>query len=355
MKLLTIAIPTYKRPMVLIQCIESIIFQLGEVELNKISILISDNDPDSKAEELLGDRRFSKLVEINYLRNATNIGAELNFMQCARLADRSRYLWILGDDDFPVPGLMKHLLTRLEDSTPDIAFVECRPRYWEFFSSHESVILHNRELFLAYVNYHITFVSGFILPVAAVKRHLGEAEALVGSLIPHLGWVFPTLMNSKSMLLVPKISLTGGKEGTGGYQFGEVFIKNFWCLWRRYTASSAPAFEGYATRVCRLLMQHIFYPSVLLAKKKNSAKFQFGDEQLTELFQLEFKNSPRFAWTVSPFLTWPLWLLKFYRIALLLMALPIVARLGWDIRKRRETGQARAPLSVSTGESKHNL
>lgn len=110
--LITIAIPTYRRPNLLKQAIESAIFQ---TETEDYEIIVVDNDPindEINETELLIRKMNSKII--SYYRNKMNIGMVGNWNRCVELS-RGKYVTILHDDDW----LEKDFLTKLKSRILD--------------------------------------------------------------------------------------------------------------------------------------------------------------------------------------------------------------------------------------------
>ena len=104
--ILTLAIPTYNRAANLELLLRTLAPQLAAEPA--VELLISDNaSPDST--EALVRSLIAEGLRCRYLRNAHNIGADPNFLQCYREA-RGKYVWIFGDDDLLLPGALSFLL-----------------------------------------------------------------------------------------------------------------------------------------------------------------------------------------------------------------------------------------------------
>ena len=89
--MLTIAIPTYNRNLLLRKQIEKLVPQLESY----VRILIIDNCSDQAVYESIRDLVNNKITVI---RNAVNIGADANICRCFEYCD-TEWLWVLSDDD----------------------------------------------------------------------------------------------------------------------------------------------------------------------------------------------------------------------------------------------------------------
>ena len=101
---LTIYIPTYKRESV-VQCVESIVNQFT----NDIELIISDNDQDASAGDLLYP--YKEYIT-EYSVRKQNIGCDGNCLH-GLTSGTGEYVWVLGDDDVLLPGAIATLLPML--------------------------------------------------------------------------------------------------------------------------------------------------------------------------------------------------------------------------------------------------
>lgn len=105
--LLTIAIPTYRRPRLLLQCLQSALNQNTKINYE---ILVLDDDPNGEWEEELLDlsRHSQKNVEVTLLRNTENLGVYGNWNKCIELC-QTEFITILNDDDLILPDYIKDI------------------------------------------------------------------------------------------------------------------------------------------------------------------------------------------------------------------------------------------------------
>ncbi len=101
--LLSICIPTYNRPVSLLNCLNSIATQKNK---NDFEVCISDNCSKFKTEKLI--RPFKKKINIRFQRNKKNLGFAMNVLKVSLMA-KGKFIWFLGDDDM----LNKHSISYL--------------------------------------------------------------------------------------------------------------------------------------------------------------------------------------------------------------------------------------------------
>lgn len=104
--------------------LESIFIQLELENVNKVEIVISDNDPDSQVISLLKSKlSSSELKNIRYHVNLINIGYDKNLENLRQMAS-GKYLKIVSDDDILDNGYIGNHLRTLMDRDPDIVVNE---------------------------------------------------------------------------------------------------------------------------------------------------------------------------------------------------------------------------------------
>lgn len=99
--LLTIYIPTYRRKSV-VHCVESIISQMTD----QVELIISDNDEDGFAENLLYS--YSQYI-MEYSVRKQNIGCDGNCLY-GITSGSGEYVWVVGDDDIILPGAIDAIM-----------------------------------------------------------------------------------------------------------------------------------------------------------------------------------------------------------------------------------------------------
>lgn len=118
----SITIPTYRRPELLKEAVESAINQVG---YDDYEIIIVDNDATGEfTEQIIEMLKSFASDKVVYYRNQENIGMFGNWNRCIELAT-GEWMTILSDDDIIFPVYLSELVNELEkDDTLDR--VECR-------------------------------------------------------------------------------------------------------------------------------------------------------------------------------------------------------------------------------------
>lgn len=92
---LTVCIPTYNRPKLLSECLDSVIDSIIYSNLD-VKILISDNFSETSYKDVVNNK-LKKYSQITYFKNSENV-RDFNFYLCVKRA-KTKYVWIFSDDD----------------------------------------------------------------------------------------------------------------------------------------------------------------------------------------------------------------------------------------------------------------
>jgi len=104
--MLSIAIPTYRRPTYLRQALESIAREVDGIS-EQVEVVVSDNASGDDTEEISGS--ISGLP-VAYFCNDDNLGAAENIiLSCERCT--GDYVFLLGDDDLVEPGTLERVIS----------------------------------------------------------------------------------------------------------------------------------------------------------------------------------------------------------------------------------------------------
>ena len=106
--LLGICIPTYNRALYLDKCLCSI---TENVKKYGFTVYVSDNCSEDNTESIVNHYQQS-YNNIIYVKNKSNIGLYLNILNVIEMA-RSKYIWLMGDDDAILPNSIERVLTKI--------------------------------------------------------------------------------------------------------------------------------------------------------------------------------------------------------------------------------------------------
>jgi glycosyltransferase involved in cell wall biosynthesis len=113
---LSVCIPTRNRPDLLARALSSVT-QAVPADASQVELIVSDNSDDSCSEALCKEVLGSWQGRQTYVRNPDGLGMVGNFNRCVELAT-GRYVLILHDDDYLMPGAIRNLLEVIDNAAP---------------------------------------------------------------------------------------------------------------------------------------------------------------------------------------------------------------------------------------------
>lgn len=118
--LLTITIPTYKRPELLHKNLVHLFEQVASHDDVDVLVL-DDSDGSGNLPWIAKIRDQFPHARLDYVVNPHNLGIDENIKNCIVRA-RSDYVWLLGEDDLLLPGALDKVVTALKKARPVFLF-----------------------------------------------------------------------------------------------------------------------------------------------------------------------------------------------------------------------------------------
>jgi abequosyltransferase len=230
--LLTIIVPTYNRADKLELLLTALRSELAGLA-SDVQVVVSDNASSDRTPELTQAVQ-AEWPDLVVRRQATNVGADENFCSCVDLV-RSRYFWIMGDDDLPKTGVLRRLVMLLRERNPWLVYMQSE--WFAPVTGPDQGVpvdeLHVHELdtaaFARRVHIWFTFISGIVINREELLRCLGDQtiRRFTGSNLVQLGWILPLLRAGGRYAFVEDRCILATKDNSGGYALLTVFGVNF--------------------------------------------------------------------------------------------------------------------------------
>lgn len=186
---LTIAIPTFDRNEILQKHVAALVPQLN----SDVRLVIFDNASAQPVEATLkGVLNDYASADVRIVRHRSNIGSSANVMRCIETCE-TPWLWVLGDDDRPLPDAVAKALQAIETHS-DCLLISCNGMYEAVTKEQFTDGLAN---FVDDIpNFpNLTLISNNLLRADRVSRHLRYGYFYAYSLYPYLTCVLMTLAN----------------------------------------------------------------------------------------------------------------------------------------------------------------
>jgi glycosyltransferase involved in cell wall biosynthesis len=312
--LLTIAIPTYNRAGCLKELLSVLADQLKD-EL-RVELIISDNASPDDTSSVVQDF-LARGLRARYIRNAQNVGADANFLQCFEQA-LGKYVWLFSDDDLILPGGLARILAYCAAAEYDLIWVSSYP-FGEFYelqavgARSDAIDITDPTDYVKCVHVFFTFISGNIVNKDTVlKAGPISFSNLVGTNLVQLGWGYTALNRFTRGLYIREKLIAARMNNTGGYRLFQVFGTTLATITKDWLKS------GELGRIVMNGTVQRFWPSMLLQYKKMARAFTdktSPQEVLTPLF----KDNVRYWVFAYPVIVLPLFLAQAWVLAVRLV------------------------------------
>jgi glycosyltransferase involved in cell wall biosynthesis len=261
---LTLAIPTYNRALILDQALKIIEPQLKNAE-HQVEFIISDNASSDDTPEIV-NKYIDCGMAIRYIRNQQNLGVAFNIVQCMKEA-KGKYVWVLGDDDYLADNALNYILGIL-NTGKDYGLIFCASNLKNKKGFREFT---DKKKFISKISYWITFISSSIVNKKFVDKFNFEAYEL-----DFLSWVavrlwLTAIIDSQSNVYIYEkmfSTLAVDAKNSGGYNCFETFVERYLTVWKECTKTAGIGvwlFEKEKFRLFREVI--IFYIYRLLFKR----------------------------------------------------------------------------------------
>ncbi len=129
---LSICIPTFNRPDLLNNCLNSILIAKKEFSKFKFEVCISDNSNNFQSKNIIN--LYKKKINLTYNKNKKNIGYIKNYIKVVKMA-KGEFVWVIGDDEILKPKTFKILSDNFKKNTDiDFMYVNSNFLQSEYFS-----------------------------------------------------------------------------------------------------------------------------------------------------------------------------------------------------------------------------
>ena len=311
--LLSICIPTFNRAPFLAELLQALLPQLTPARAD-VELVISDNASTDTTATVIADFR-ARGLPLRLSRNQENLGADENFLRCHALA-RGRYLWLLGDDDLPMPNAIPQLLSLLKQGEAaggyDLVYLSSFGFAGSLPAAPSDAMLQDRlgrfaeivtdgEYLLEKVNALIGLIS-----VVLINRDRllttphPPLDNLRNTNLMQVGWIFPLLHARCRVLFVWQRLLGYRHFNSGGWGICEVFGVRLDHLARRYFSAEPALARALMNGVLRYWMPD----SIMLARRGHEQAMD--REDILATLRPVFANNWRFWLCVVPVARLPL-------------------------------------------------
>jgi glycosyltransferase involved in cell wall biosynthesis len=308
--LLTIAIPTYNRAKYLDQLLGVLLNQLhGE---SRVEVIVSDNASADNTPAVVEGYRQQGL-DIHYLRNEANLGADFNILQCYEQAS-GKYAWIFSDDDLIAPGTLKRVIDALSLQVYDLVCIRAYLIKGDYvrhkkFTPAPDLDLTRAEDLARHVHVLFTFISAVIVNKERISSVPHQPfDSLLDTNLSQLGPFYTALNHHRRSLLIrdPLIAATGNSHVS--YALYRVFGPTLTRITREWIEN-----ESVQQIIINGAIQR-FFPSWILKSRESPASS--APEDRHQVLRVSFGYSPRYWIFDYPIYALPLPLARLWLLGL---------------------------------------
>ena len=235
-------------------------------------MLVSDNDSSDETPSIV-KAYIDRGLEIRYLRNTTNIGAERNFLQCFDKV-RTKYVWIIGDDDVVMPGAIGKIIPYLEADDYDLIYLNSYAfdgsRSSKRLKSYRtSKVIKDAQYSHEQSIYSLpSLVATSSTKIMSWQSNQKDLSSLVGTNLVQLGWMYAALNGYERGLYISEQLVGMRTNNTGGYTLSQVFGANL----KNITDDRLKDRTIARSIINGTLMR--FFPSLLLNLRRSPGRFE---------------------------------------------------------------------------------
>ena len=250
-KLLSICIPTYNRAKYLDLSLQQFFREFQSIDKSKVELFVSDNaSPDITPEVV--EKYIQMGLPIVYNRNEKNLGPDGNFILCFRHA-KSKYVWLLGDDDYLKEGALSLILDVLERN--DVGLLHT----CHYKLPKSETVFDNPEKALVQAGVLITFMSASIMRSDAVER-VEVNDALLKCNLLQVPFYIESALMWKKVVMIRNTDIFLPQDinaGVYGYNFFKVFIENYLNIWDKFYRERKIQISTYKSIKKQLLWNYV--------------------------------------------------------------------------------------------------
>lgn len=214
--------------------IDSVMHQLPSEGIlgEKLEILVCNNASTDGTTNYLNS--LANIKGVRVIHHSVNIGPGANILYSCQAA-KSKYAWIMGDDDVPLDGAILAVIECLERDIPDLVYL---PAHWVTgdLSYQAKCRIKTKDLseldrmgLAIRASVYVTFISSWVLNMDAYKgySHPPLIDRYRGTSLPHLEWIFTLLVQGRKFLCANDDWIIARGGSSGGYAVFEVFSQQY--------------------------------------------------------------------------------------------------------------------------------
>ncbi|MGX1983412.1 glycosyltransferase involved in cell wall biosynthesis [Thermolongibacillus altinsuensis] len=287
--IISICIPTYNRQKEIEKSIISIVSQIND---ERVEIIVSDNASTDSTQEIV--RFYSKKYKnIKYVRNEQNLGSERNIINALNQASGT-YILLHGDDDYFKQDSLCRLLNIVTNNP------QCSLFFIDVLNDKKDVTFgKGLDQYLKETSIYSTFISSIMFK-KEYYLNIKNPTLFIGSFINQVYIQYKILQQNPHFCIIRDAIFTQEGNDIIGYNYGEVFIKNYLDILHYFKGDNSVKFlteETIKQEKKKMLETTIFYWYRYILRNKPPVSLDYFDDIFVEYY----KDEPYFVTAKSIF------------------------------------------------------
>jgi len=317
-KLLTISIPTWNRAEFLKVALEELRSQLDGPLSDFVNVLVSDNCSTDNTAKII-DQFMSSGLDIQYIRNESNLGWGRNFQQCISEAETDHVL-LLSDDDVLVDDSISRVIDLIQKHK-DVGVICLKPYGFDNDFDIERPNRRNRETietwvdagkFLERISLEFTLLSCCVINTSRIGKtkyiELSETSNFL-----HLFYILDSLFSHTENIYIDEYLVASKRNNSVNYEFSEIFVREFWSILDSFRT------KGLTPEVRQRVQDKLlitYYPFYFQDVRKN---FKKDVLICIENCDKTFGSNKYYKFWAKPILIWPSFIAQIWGLFVILI------------------------------------
>ena len=298
--LLTISIPTWNRADYLKRNLVQLYSEIQSVDPGLVEIIVSDNCSSDHTPKVVEEVQNIGLA-IDYIKNESNVGWALNFIQCFERA-RGKYVLLLGDDDLLTDGALQYIINLI--SNKDYGVVCMKPYGFnkDFRLEHpkgsgSEKCYTDANQFLLAIDKFFSLTSALVLNKSLLKEV--DSKQFIKTDLATFHLMLRAALEAKENIYIDKFLLACQRQNSFSYEFSEVFVNQVWNIIEQHVK------YGLLQKTIRKLENRklfTYYPFYIMDIRINK---RANLEVTYKNFEKRFKDRWLFRYWLAPIIFLP--------------------------------------------------
>jgi glycosyltransferase involved in cell wall biosynthesis len=298
--LLTIGIPTWNRANYLKRNLFQLLSEMKDIPAGLIEIIVSDNCSPDNTKEIVEEVQQSGLP-IRYIRNDTNLGWALNFIQCFEQA-KGKYVLLIGDDDVLVDDTLSFLINLVSNKEYGVICMKPYGFNKDFRSEHPGgsgteTRYTDVTKFLLTIDKFFTLTSALVLNKSLLKDV--DPHQFIKTDLATFHLMLRATLAAKENIFVDRYLIASQRQNSFSYEFSSVFVNQFWQIVEEHEkyGLSRKAIRSLENK--KLFTYYPFYLMDIRIRRYDTLSITYNN------FKEKFKDHWLFKYWLEPILLLP--------------------------------------------------